>query len=206
MESLSPPRRGAVLRLRHRLQQRAGLEKPTESKGAGLLVQMAKRPVWLAGIAADALGFRLPGGGAGDRAAGGGAAAAGLPVASRCRWGRSSRGQKVKTDRHRRRLPGRDRADRLPHDRRPLGGGTTLPLGEWLIPAASAPRSASPGPARPARGRPAAGGGAGDRDRRLRFALSAALDQGRRRPGRRRPFEVFVPGNLYALIVVVTPR
>ena len=39
------------------LQQRAGLEKPTESKGAGLLVQMAKRPVWLAGIAADAFGF-----------------------------------------------------------------------------------------------------------------------------------------------------
>jgi drug/metabolite transporter (DMT)-like permease len=39
------------------LQQKAGLEKPTESKGAGLLVQMAKRPVWLAGIAADALGF-----------------------------------------------------------------------------------------------------------------------------------------------------
>ncbi len=39
------------------LQQRAGLEKPTESKGAGLLVAMAKRPVWLAGIAADALGF-----------------------------------------------------------------------------------------------------------------------------------------------------
>lgn len=39
------------------LQQRAGLEKPTTSEGAGLLVQMAKRPVWLAGIAADALGF-----------------------------------------------------------------------------------------------------------------------------------------------------
>lgn len=39
------------------LQQRAGLEKPVESEGAGLLVQMAKRPVWLAGIAADALGF-----------------------------------------------------------------------------------------------------------------------------------------------------
>lgn len=39
------------------LQQKAGLEKPTESEGAGLLVQMAKRPVWLAGIAADAIGF-----------------------------------------------------------------------------------------------------------------------------------------------------
>jgi drug/metabolite transporter (DMT)-like permease len=39
------------------LQQRAGLEKPTESEGAGLLVAMAKRPVWLAGIAADGIGF-----------------------------------------------------------------------------------------------------------------------------------------------------
>jgi len=39
------------------LQQKAGLEKPAESEGAGLLVQMAKRPVWLAGIAADAIGF-----------------------------------------------------------------------------------------------------------------------------------------------------
>jgi len=39
------------------LQQRAGLEKPASTEGAGLLVQMAKRPVWLAGIAADALGF-----------------------------------------------------------------------------------------------------------------------------------------------------
>ena len=39
------------------LQQRAGLEKPAEGSSAGLLVQMAKRPVWLAGIAADALGF-----------------------------------------------------------------------------------------------------------------------------------------------------
>ena len=39
------------------LQQRAGLEKPAEGSSAGLLVQMAKRPVWLAGIAADGLGF-----------------------------------------------------------------------------------------------------------------------------------------------------
>jgi hypothetical protein len=34
------------------LQQKAGLEKPTKSKGAGLLVAMAKQPVWLGGIAA----------------------------------------------------------------------------------------------------------------------------------------------------------
>ena len=39
------------------LQQRAGLEKPSEGAGASLLLRMAKRPVWLAGIAADALGF-----------------------------------------------------------------------------------------------------------------------------------------------------
>lgn len=39
------------------LQQKAGLEKPSEGSGAGLLLRMAKRPVWLAGIAADGLGF-----------------------------------------------------------------------------------------------------------------------------------------------------
>jgi drug/metabolite transporter (DMT)-like permease len=39
------------------LQQKAGLEKPSEGAGASLLLRMAKRPVWLAGIVADALGF-----------------------------------------------------------------------------------------------------------------------------------------------------
>lgn len=41
------------------LQQKAGLDNPEtgEGSGAGLLVRMAKRPVWLAGVAADALGF-----------------------------------------------------------------------------------------------------------------------------------------------------
>ena len=39
------------------LQQRAGLEKPSEGASSSLLLRMAKRPVWLAGIAADALGF-----------------------------------------------------------------------------------------------------------------------------------------------------
>lgn len=39
------------------LQQKAGLEKPSEGSSASLLVQMARRPVWLAGIAADGLGF-----------------------------------------------------------------------------------------------------------------------------------------------------
>lgn len=39
------------------LQQKAGLDEPTEGSGAGLLVQMARRPVWLAGISCDALGF-----------------------------------------------------------------------------------------------------------------------------------------------------
>jgi drug/metabolite transporter (DMT)-like permease len=43
------------------LQQKAGLDEPVDTAGrggaSGLLVQMAKRPVWLAGIATDALGF-----------------------------------------------------------------------------------------------------------------------------------------------------
>jgi len=39
------------------LQQRAGLEEPATGPSSGLLIQMARRPVWLAGIGADALGF-----------------------------------------------------------------------------------------------------------------------------------------------------
>lgn len=39
------------------LQQRAGLEKPSEGGSSGLLLRMARRPVWLAGILADAFGF-----------------------------------------------------------------------------------------------------------------------------------------------------
>ena len=43
------------------LQQKAGLDEPTDTDApggtSGLLLQMARRPVWLAGIAADALGF-----------------------------------------------------------------------------------------------------------------------------------------------------
>jgi drug/metabolite transporter (DMT)-like permease len=41
------------------LQQKAGLDEPesTRGSGSGLLLRMARRPVWLAGIAADALGF-----------------------------------------------------------------------------------------------------------------------------------------------------
>src|ERR1700759_2391807 len=39
------------------LQQRAGLEARTEGSSSGLLVQMAKRPVWLIGVLADAFGF-----------------------------------------------------------------------------------------------------------------------------------------------------
>jgi drug/metabolite transporter (DMT)-like permease len=38
------------------LQQKAGLDRPAEGSG-GLLLRMARRPVWLAGIASDALGF-----------------------------------------------------------------------------------------------------------------------------------------------------
>lgn len=41
------------------LQQKAGMDAPEEegASSAGLLLRMARRPVWLAGIAADALGF-----------------------------------------------------------------------------------------------------------------------------------------------------
>jgi len=39
------------------LQQRAGLEAPSRGADSGLLLRMARRPVWLAGIAADGLGF-----------------------------------------------------------------------------------------------------------------------------------------------------
>lgn len=39
------------------LQQKAGLDDPSEGSSAGLLVQMARRPVWLVGIASDGLGF-----------------------------------------------------------------------------------------------------------------------------------------------------
>lgn len=39
------------------LQQKGGLAEPTQRSSAGLLVEMARRPVWLAGIACDALGF-----------------------------------------------------------------------------------------------------------------------------------------------------
>ncbi len=39
------------------LQQRAGLEKPSEGARSSLLLRMARRPVWLAGIASDAVGF-----------------------------------------------------------------------------------------------------------------------------------------------------
>jgi drug/metabolite transporter (DMT)-like permease len=39
------------------LQQKAGLESPSEGGSSSLLLRMARRPVWLAGIAADALGF-----------------------------------------------------------------------------------------------------------------------------------------------------
>ena len=39
------------------LQQKAGLDAPSEGASSGLLLRMAKRPVWLAGIASDGLGF-----------------------------------------------------------------------------------------------------------------------------------------------------
>ena len=39
------------------LQQKAGLDEPSEGASSSLLLRMAQRPVWLAGIAADVLGF-----------------------------------------------------------------------------------------------------------------------------------------------------
>jgi drug/metabolite transporter (DMT)-like permease len=39
------------------LQQRAGAEAPAPGASSGLLLRLARRPVWLAGIGADALGF-----------------------------------------------------------------------------------------------------------------------------------------------------
>jgi len=39
------------------LQQRAGLEAPASGPSSGLLIQMARRPVWLIGVGADAVGF-----------------------------------------------------------------------------------------------------------------------------------------------------
>ncbi len=39
------------------LQQKAGLDEPVETEGSGLLLQMVRRPTWMAGIAADVVGF-----------------------------------------------------------------------------------------------------------------------------------------------------
>jgi drug/metabolite transporter (DMT)-like permease len=39
------------------LQQKGGLDKPSEGASASLLIRMARRPAWLAGIASDILGF-----------------------------------------------------------------------------------------------------------------------------------------------------
>ena len=102
------------------LQQRAGLEAPSEGASSGLLLRMARRPVWLAGIAADGLGFVAPGGGAGDRPAGGGAAAAGRQRRLRAAAGRPVQRPADPPGRRRRRRPRRRRPGRLPADRRTL--------------------------------------------------------------------------------------
>jgi drug/metabolite transporter (DMT)-like permease len=39
------------------LQQKAGVAAPSEGASTGLLLRMARRPVWVAGVAADGLGF-----------------------------------------------------------------------------------------------------------------------------------------------------
>ena len=42
------------------LQQKAALDEPPVGSSSGLLLRIARRPVWLAGIAADGLGFVTP--------------------------------------------------------------------------------------------------------------------------------------------------
>ena len=39
------------------LQQKAGMEEGTGGSASGLLLRMARRPVWLGGVLADALGY-----------------------------------------------------------------------------------------------------------------------------------------------------
>jgi hypothetical protein len=39
------------------LQQKAGLQDPTDGPSSGVLLRVARRPLWLAGTAGDGLGF-----------------------------------------------------------------------------------------------------------------------------------------------------
>jgi drug/metabolite transporter (DMT)-like permease len=184
------------------LQQKAGLEKPTESKGAGLLVQMAKRPVWLAGIAADALGFVCQ---AVALAIGRLAVVQPLLVATvvfALPLGARFTGQKVK------------RIDigaaflvvfaliAFLTIADPSGGGDDAPLGQWLVTGGICAAICVPlvllGRRGPAPRRAAALGTATG----VLFALSAALTKVAADQVDDGLFEVFVHWHLYALIVV----
>jgi drug/metabolite transporter (DMT)-like permease len=184
------------------LQQKAGLEKPTESKGAGLLVQMAKRPVWLAGIAADALGFVCQ---AVALAIGRLAVVQPLLVATvvfALPLGAKFTGQKVK------------RIDigaafmvvialiAFLTIADPSGGGDDAPLGQWLVTGGICAAVCVPlvllGQRGPAPRRAAALGTATG----VLFALSAALTKVAADQVDDGLFEVFVHWHLYALIVV----
>ncbi len=184
------------------LQQKAGLEKPTESKGAGLLVQMAKRPVWLAGIAADALGFVCQ---AVALAIGRLAVVQPLLVSTvvfALPLGARFTGQKVK------------RIDigaaflvvfaliAFLTIADPSGGGDDAPLGEWLVTGGICAAVCVPlvllGQRGPAPRRAAALGTATG----VLFALSAALTKVAADQVDDGLFEVFVHWHLYALIVV----
>lgn len=57
MDVALPSPRPLLFALGTVLQQKAGLEAPAEGSSSGLLIQMAKRPVLVAGIAAAGLGF-----------------------------------------------------------------------------------------------------------------------------------------------------
>ena len=168
------------------LQQRAGLEKPSDGAGASLLLRMAKRPVWLAGIAADALGFVAQ---AIALAVGRLAVVQPLLVSTvvfALPLGARLTGQRV------RRIDigaallvvGALIAFLTIAD--PSGGRDDAPIGEWLVVGAICGGALrAPGAARPHRVAGAPGGIARDRDRDPLRTLRC-LHQGRRRPGRRR--------------------
>jgi len=184
------------------LQQKAGLDDPVEGEASGLLLQMARRPVWLAGIAADALGFVAQ---AVALTIGRLAVVQPLLVSSvvfALPLGVRLTGQKV----HR-----IDIAAALVVTAAlaifllvadPSGGRDDAPFGEWLIAggacgAVSAVLVLAARAARPARRAALLGTSCG-----VLFGLSAALTKTVGDQVADAPLEVFVQWHLYALIVV----
>jgi drug/metabolite transporter (DMT)-like permease len=184
------------------LQQKAGLDDPVEGEASGLLIEMARRPVWLAGIAADALGFVAQ---AIALTIGRLAVVQPLLVSSvvfALPLGVKLTGQKV----HR-----IDVAAALVVTAAlavfllvadPSGGRDDAPFGEWLIAggacgAVSAVLALAARGARPARRAALLGTSCG-----VLFGLSAALTKTVGDQVADAPLEVFVHWHLYALIVV----